>query len=170
MEKKSPMSYSALHKASNPITPLQGNLFVAKLNEAKEKGAKSFVVNGKEYPVQGSNSPAEFKIDGKAVGQAVKDATEYRNYVEKQTAPYDPEKTNLDKEGYERQQKVKGIQSYNRYHLGKQVQDQGGRSPKAKKAREVFFGVNTENAVEGGYPTFRNPEKIKQIKKSLNIK
>jgi hypothetical protein len=117
------------------------------------------------------------KIDPKAISEAVEGAKKYKKYVKEQTAPYDKRNTKsgslygyLDKEAYERQQRVKGIQSYHRYHLGKQVQDQGGKSSKAEKAKKVFFGVNKENAVEGGYQTFRDSKKIEQIKKDLNIK
>jgi len=51
------MSYSKKHKGANPLTPLQSNYFAGQRAKAIESGKKSFVVNGKEFPVTG-DSPA----------------------------------------------------------------------------------------------------------------
>jgi len=47
------MSYSKKHKGANPLTPLQSNYFAGQRAKAIESGKKSFVVNGKEFPVTG---------------------------------------------------------------------------------------------------------------------
>jgi len=107
-------------------------------------------------------SPLDQKIDTKAIGQAAKDAKEYKQYVEKATAPYEKSKTNLSKESYERAQKAKGVSSYAGYHMGKKMQANGSRPP--QEVRDQFYeGQYTK------YATIRKPEEISKLKKDLNI-
>ncbi len=113
------------------------------------------------------------KIDPKAISEAVEGAKKYKKYVKDQTAPYDKRvlNTELDKEAYERQQKVKGIQGYHKFHVGQKLKE--GFAPRhkdSKKAREAVLDYSSPYRPSEGYPTFRDPKKIKQIKKDLNIK
>ena len=114
------------------------------------------------------------QIDPKAISEAVEGAKKYKKYVKDQTAPYDKRvlNTELDKEAYERQQRVKGIQSYHRFHLGEKVRGEygHGKGPGTKEAREALLNPSSSSRVSEGYKTFKDPNKIKQIKKDLNIK
>lgn len=160
MKQNSPMSYSALHKANNPITPLQGNLFVAKLNEAKEKGAKSFVVNGKEYPVQGSNSPAEFNgISGKtakAIADKVEQVKRYRSHVEARDKGYNDEET-----GERIPASPERTVSFDRFAISEEIA-RGGKS--GSKAVKHYY------ANKDKYSGFLDEDKRQAVKKGLNIK
>jgi len=119
------------------------------------------------------------QIDPKAISQAVEDAKEYRNYVKQETKPYKypgtgdgPTADEAERKGfYERatsnlvkaDERVKSLQNYAGYHIGKKMQANGSRPP--KEVRKQFFeGQHTK------YKSITDPNKIKEIKKDLNIK
>jgi hypothetical protein len=118
------------------------------------------------------------QIDPKAISQAVEDAKEYRDYVKRETKPYKypgtgdgPTADEAERKGfYERATSnlvkadgtVKALKNYAGYHIGKKMAESKGRDKEVRK--QFFEGQNTK------YKSITDPNKIKQIKKDLNIK
>ena len=117
------------------------------------------------------------QIDPKAISQAVEDAKEYRDYVKGATRPYEysgtgPTVAEAERKGFEERSRsiprqydtgVKSLQNYAGYHVGKKMRANGSRpSPEVRK--QFSEGQHTK------YKSIRDPKKIEQIKKDLNIK
>lgn len=114
------------------------------------------------------------QVDPKAISQAVKDAKEYRDYVKEATRPYEysgtgPTVAEAERKGFEERSRSiepkleKSLQNYAGYHIGKKMRANGSRpSPEVRK--QFFEGQHTK------YKSVRDPKKIEQIKKDLNIK
>jgi hypothetical protein len=117
------------------------------------------------------------QIDPKAISQAVEDAKEYRNYVKEATRPYEysgtgPTVAEAEDKAWEERSRsiprqsdggVKSLQNYAGYHIGKKMRANGSRpSPEVRK--QFSEGQHTK------YKSIRDPKKIEQIKKDLNIK
>ena len=121
-------------------------------------------------------SPLDQNINAKVISQAVEDAKEYRDYVEQATRPYKysgggPTVTEAERKGFEERSRsiprqsdggVKTLPNYAGYHIGKKMVESGGRDKEVRK--QFQEGQDTK------YKSIKDPKKIEQIKKDLNIK
>jgi hypothetical protein len=152
--------FSSPFMAKNPMSPLQGNAFIKAKMDAEQAGKESFVVDGKTYPVKGSNSPAEFNgISGKtakAMADKVEQVKRYRSHVEARDKGYNDEET-----GEKIPASPERTVSFDRFAISEEIA-KGGKS--GSKAVKHYY------ANKDKYSGFLDEDKRQAVKKGLNIK
>jgi len=143
----------------SPVSPLEGNAFIKAKMDAEAAGKSSFSLNGKNYPVQGSNSPAKFNgISGKtakAMSDKVQQVGRYRDYVGKKEKGYmDPE------DGFIKGNPSKTV-SFDRFAISEEIAKGGKAGSKA-----VMHYYDNKDKYSG----YMDEEKRQAVKKGLNIK
>ncbi len=143
----------------DPLSPLQGNAFIKAKMDAEAAGKSSFSLNGKNYPVQGSNSPAEFNgISGKtakAMSDKVEQVKRYRDHVERRDKGY------IDEEDVSIKAAPERTVSFDRFAISEEIAKGGKAGSKAVK----HYYANKDN-----YSGFLDEDKRQAVKKGLNIK